>query len=142
MDGKKRYKAYKRGQVLFVDFGKRPPGVEGGLRPCVVVSCDKSNHAGAPQITVCPLSSKLKQIPVHVQIRPEDVNGYSLKNVYDLLPEDIQTISKSAVRGELGYISNNSEVMMKIDYALCMQFGLLEKCVAEGMEKHGYEKGR
>ena len=126
MNDKKRYKAYKRGQVLFVDFGKRPPGVEGGLRPCVVVSCDKSNHAGAPQITVCPLSSKLKQIPVHVQIRPEDVVGYSLKTVSDLLPEDVQTISKSAVRGELGYIADKTEIMKKINYALAMQLGLCE----------------
>ena len=126
MNDKKIYKAYKRGQVLFVDFGKRPPGVEGGLRPCVVVSCDKSNHAGAPQITVCPLSSKLKQIPVHVQIRPEDVVGYSLKTVSDLLPEDVQTISKSAVRGELGYIADKTEIMKKINYALAMQLGLCE----------------
>lgn len=119
-----RYKVYKRGQVLFVDFGNRPPGVEGGLRPCVVVSCNKSNHVGAQQITVCPLSSKLKQIPVHVQIKPDDVKGYSLKTVSDFLPEDIQTIPKSAVRGELGYIVEDSEVMVKINDALMMQLRL------------------
>lgn len=124
MNDKKKYKAYKRGQVLFVDFGKRPPGVEGGLRPCVVVSCNKSNHAGAPQITVCPLSSKLKQIPVHVQIKVDDVKGYSLKTVSDMLPEDIQTIPKAAVRGELGYISESAPVMQKINRALRMQLGL------------------
>lgn len=104
MKDKKRYKAYKREQVLFADLGKRPPGVEGGIRPCVVVSCDESNHSGAPQITVCPLSSKLKNIPVHVQIKPEDVKGYSLKTVSDLLPEDIQTIPKSAVMGNWGIL--------------------------------------
>lgn len=119
-----RYKVYKRGQVLFVDFGNRPPGVEGGLRPCVVVSCNKSNHVGAQQITVCPLSSKLKQIPVHVQIKPDDVKGYSLKTVSDFLPEDIQTIPKSAVRGELGYISERTPVMQKINRVLRMQLGL------------------
>lgn len=124
MNDKKKYKAYKRGQVLFVDFGKRPPGVEGGLRPCVVVSCNKSNHVGAPQITVCPLSSKLKQIPVHVQIKVDDVKGYSLKTVSDMLPEDIQTIPKAAVRGELGYISERAPVMQKINRALRMQLGL------------------
>lgn len=126
MKDKKRYKAYKRGQVLFADLGKRPPGVEGGIRPCVVVSCDESNHSGAPQITICPLSSKLKNIPVHVQIKPEDVKGYSLKTVSDLLPEDIQTIPKSAVMGELGYIAADSEVMVKINAALSMQLRLFE----------------
>jgi len=126
MSEKKKYKVYKRGQILFVDFGKKPPGVESGLRPCVVVSCDKSNHSGAPQITVCPLSSKLKKIPVHVQIKPNDVKGYSLKAVSDFLPEDMQTVSKSAVIGELGYISADSETMYKIDLALIMQLGLYE----------------
>ena len=124
MKDKKRYKAYKRGQVLFADLGKRPPGVEGGIRPCVVVSCDESNHSGAPQITVCPLSSKLKNIPVHVQIKPEDMKGYSLRTISDLLPEDIQTIPKSAVMGEMGYLSKDSEVMRQIDRALIMQLGL------------------
>ena len=124
MKDKKKYKAYKRGQVLFADLGKRPPGVEGGIRPCVVVSCDESNHSGAPQITVCPLSSKLKNIPVHVQIKPEDVKGYSLRTVSDLLPEDIQTIPKSAVMGELGYIAAGSNVMGLINKALMMQLGL------------------
>ena len=124
MKDKKKYKAYKRGQVLFADLGKRPPGVEGGIRPCVVVSCNESNHSGAPQITVCPLSSKLKNIPVHVQITPEDVKGYSLKTVSDLLPEDIQTIPKSAVMGELGYIAAGSNVMGLINKALMMQLGL------------------
>ena len=125
MKDKKRYKAYKRGQVLFADLGKRPPGVEGGIRLCVVVSCDESNHSGAPQITVCPLRSKLKNIPVHVQIKPEDVKGYSLRTVSDLLPEDIQTIPKSAVMGELGYIVADSNVMGLINKALMMQLGLL-----------------
>ena len=125
MKDKKKYKAYKRGLVLFADLGKRPPGVEGGIRPCVVVSCDESNHSRAPQITICPLSSKLKNIPVHVQIKPEDVKGYSLKTVSDLLPEDIQTIPKSAVMGELGYIAADSNVMGLINKALIMQLGLL-----------------
>ena len=137
MKNKKKYKAYKRGQVLFADLGKKPSGVEGGIRPCVVVSCDESNHSGAPQITVCPLCSKLKNIPVHVQIKPEDVKGYSLRTVSDLLPEDIQTIPKSAVIGEVGYIAEDSEVMAKINDALSMQLGLNNR-----EDKNKYESKR
>lgn len=124
--GKKKYREFKRGQVVYADLGKRLPGVEGGLRPCVVVSSNESNHCYAPQITLCPLSSKLKNIPVHVQIKPEDVKGYPLKTVSDLLPEDIQTISKTSVRAELGYISETSAVMTQIDYVLLKQLGLYE----------------
>lgn len=87
---KKNYGKYKRGDVVYADFGHNPPGVEGGIRPCVIVSCDASNHNGAPMVTVCPLSSKIKPIPVHVQIKPNDVRGYRLKTISDFLPEDIR----------------------------------------------------
>lgn len=127
MEKKVKYRVYRRGQVVYADLGIKPPGVEGGVRPCVVVSSDESNHCFAPQITVCPLSSKLKEIPVHVKIQPDDVIGYPLKTVSDLLPEDIQTISKAAVRGEAGYLAYDSEVMNQINKALMRQFGLLGK---------------
>lgn len=122
--GKKVYRSYKRGQVIYADLGRRESGVEGGIRPCIVVSCNESNHSRAPQITVCPLSSKLKNIPVHVQIKPQDVSGYHLKSISDVLPEDIQTIPKSAVRGQLGYIDVDSKIMKEIDKALILQLGL------------------
>lgn len=122
MENKKKYDVFKKGQVIYADFGKKPPGVEGGLRPCVVVSCNESNHSRAPQITVCPLSSKIKKIPVHVVIQPLDVSGYHLRTVSDLLPEDIQTIPKLAVRGTIGFINKN--VMEEIDRKLAMQLGL------------------
>lgn len=122
MENKRKYDVFKKGQVIYADFGKKPPGVEGGLRPCVVVSCNESNHSRAPQITVCPLSSKIKKIPVHVVIQPLDVSGYHLRTASDMLPEDIQTIPKSAVRGTIGFINKN--VMEEIDRKLAMQLGL------------------
>ncbi len=127
MGDKKIYKIYKRGQVVYADFGRKPPGVEGGLRPCVVVSCDESNHNRAPQITVCPLSSKIKKNPVHVVIEPHDVTGYHLKTVSDMLPEDIQTISKSLVRGTIGYIGKDTGVLEEIDRKLALQLGLSKR---------------
>lgn len=140
MGNNKKYDVFKKGQVIYADFGKRPPGVEGGLRPCVVVSCNESNHSRAPQITVCPLSSKIKKIPVHVVIQPLDVSGYHLKTVSDMLPEDIQTIPKSAVRGTIGFISK--KVMEEIDRKLAIQLGLenrsQEKSTKEG--EHDEEK--
>lgn len=92
---------------------------------CVIVSCDASNHEGAPMVTVCPLSSKLKDIPVHVQIKPNDVRGYRLKAISDFLPEDIQTVSKMAIRGKTGYIPVEAEVMEQIDRALIRQLNLI-----------------
>lgn len=121
---KKKYKVYKKGQVIYVDFGHQPPGVQGGIRPSVVVSRNESNHSFAPQITVCPLSSKLKDKKVHVRLQKNDVNGYHLKSESDILPEDMQTVAKSAVRGAIGYVCE--EKMKELDYALALQLGLLE----------------
>lgn len=121
----KSYGKYKRGDVVYADFGHKPHGVEGGIRPCVIVSCDASNHDGAPMVTVCPLSSKLKAIPVHVQIKPNDVRGYRLKTISDFLPEDIQAVAKGAIRGKTGYIPVEADVMEQIDRALIRQLNLM-----------------
>lgn len=64
-------------------------------------------------------------IPVHVQIKPNDVRGYRLKAISDFLPEDIQTVSKMAIRGKTGYIPVEAEVMEQIDRALIRQLNLI-----------------
>ena len=91
---KKHYDKYKKFDVVYADFGRNPHGVQGGIRPGIVVSCDASNHGGAPQISVVPLSSKLKDNPVHVIVDPSEIRGYALSNRSDFMPEDIQTLNK------------------------------------------------
>lgn len=41
---------------------------------------------------------------VRTEINPMDVSGYHLRAVSDFMPEDIQTIPKSAVRGTIGLL--------------------------------------
>ena len=53
-------------------------------------------------------------------------HGYHLQTVSDFMPEDMQTIPKSAVRGTIGYIGMESEVMKEIDMVLITQLGLLQ----------------
>lgn len=120
------YSSFSRGEVVYVDLGTQSHGVQGGIRPCVVVSSNASNHCRAPQITVCPLTTRIKDKPVHVQIKSDEVNGYHLKQLSDLLAEDIVTVSKDAVRGTVGFIKNDSEVMDKINYALKLHLGMIE----------------
>lgn len=120
------YSSFSRGEIVYVDLGTQPHGVQGGIRPCVVVSSNASNHCRAPQITVCPLTTRIKDKPVHVQIKSDEVNGYHLKQLSDLLAEDIVTVSKDAVRGTVGFIKNDSEVMDKINFALKLHLGMIE----------------
>ena len=76
---KKVYKKYNKFDVVYADFGHNPHGVESGVRPGIIISCDASNHARAPQVSVVPLSSKIKDIPVHVIVNPSDVRGENLR---------------------------------------------------------------
>ncbi len=142
MKDKRKYGKYNKFDVVYADFGKNPHGVEGGIRPGVIISCDASNHNGAPQVSIVPLSSKLKDIPVHVIIKPEDVRGYGLRKDSDFMPEDTQTVSKGSIRSKSGYIPKSSGAREEIDRALIMQFDLLpvaKKMVMEELE-NGQQK--
>ncbi|MDO4649559.1 MAG: type II toxin-antitoxin system PemK/MazF family toxin [Eubacteriales bacterium] len=148
---KTQYESYNKFDVVFADFGCNPNGVEGGKRPAVIVSCDASNHGGAPQVSLVPLSTKLKNIPVHVLIRPEDARGDCIKKYSHFMPENIQTIPKRHIQDKRGFIPESSRIREQIDRALIAQFDLLpmaRKIVFEEinqgiMKKEGkaYEKG-
>lgn len=143
MSEKKHYTKYNKFDVVYADFGRNAHGVEGGLRPAIIISCDASNHKRAPQVSLVPLSSKIKDIPVHVLIKPQDVRGYQLKTDSDFMPEDTQTISKGRIRGKTGYIPKDSEAREQIDRALIMQFDLLpvaRKIVMEELENGQKDK--
>ena len=49
---KRRYGKYNKFDVVYADFGKNPHGIQGGIRPGIIISCDASNHDGAPQVSV------------------------------------------------------------------------------------------
>lgn len=134
---KRTYGKYYKFDVVYADFGSNPHGVEGGVRPGIVISSNRSNHEHAPQVCVVPLSTKLKDIPVHVQIGPEDVRGYSIRKTSDFMPEDVQTLSKGCIRAKSGYIPKDSLIREEIDRSLIRQFDLLpvaRKMVMEEME--------
>ena len=107
---KRRYGKYNKFDVVYADFGKNPHGIQGGIRPGIIISCDASNHDGAPQVSVVPLSSKLKDIPVHVILNPKDVSGFGLSKISDFMPEDAQTISKGCIRAKSGTVIEDSGV--------------------------------
>ena len=122
---KRKYGKYNKFDVVYADFGKNPHGIQGGIRPGIIISCDASNHDGAPQVSVVPLSSKLKDIPVHVILNPKDVSGFGLSKISDFMPEDAQTISKGCIRAKSGTVIKDSGVREEIDRALIRQFDLL-----------------
>ncbi len=119
-------KNIKRGDIIYVDLGQHPKSsVQSGVRPCIVVSNNKNNWF-ANVLNVLPFSAQLKDNPVHVRIRPNDVNGYCEKES-DCLTEQIVTIDKSKVIIKAGHIPKDTEVMKSINKAICVQLDLRVK---------------
>ena len=108
---KRKYGKYNKFDVVYADFGKNPHGIQGGIRPGIIISCDASNHDGAPQVSVV--------------LNPKDVSGFGLSKISDFMPEDAQTISKGCIRAKSGTVIEDSGVREEIDRALIRQFDLL-----------------
>lgn len=139
---KRKYRSYHKYDVVYADFGRNPNGVEGGVRPAIVVSCDASNHNHAPQVTVVPLSSKLKDIVVHVTLNPEDIQGYGIRRRSDFMPEDIQTLAKKSIKRWSGQVTENSGKRELLDRALIKQLDLLSVAKKMIMEESDNEEER
>ena len=117
-------KDIKRGDIIYVELGQHAnSSIQSGMRPCVVLSNNKSNKYST-NLCVCPFSGKLKDNPVHVKVKPSDVQGYFLKES-DCLAEQIVTIDKKQVVSKVGHIPEDSEIMQKINEAVCMQLGMI-----------------
>ena len=99
----------------------------------VIMELQKNTKSGK----LFPLSSKLKDNPVHVIVEPSEIRGYALSNRSDFMPEDIQTLNKGCVRFKSGYIPGESEIREAMDRAMIMQLNLLpvaRKMVLEELE--------
>lgn len=114
-----------RGDIIYIDLGQHPKSsVQSGMRPCVVVSNNKNNQYSSV-LNVCPFTSRIdkKNIPVHVQISPEDVKGYMVTNAV-LLPEQIVTVDKKKVISKIGHIDSDSDTMKSLERAMKKQLGM------------------
>lgn len=61
--------------------------------------------------------------------------GMHLQKISDFMPEDMQTVSKSAVRGTIGYITVSSKIMDEINKSLITQLDLWETAKKIAMEE-------
>ena len=113
----------KRGDVLYIDLGQHiDSSIQSGVRPCIVLS-NNLNNRYSTNLCVCPFSSKLKNNPVHVRVKPEDVDGNFLRES-DCLAEQIVTVDKKRVLNKIGHIPEESDVMQAINRAVRIQLGM------------------
>lgn len=102
----------KRGEVWWAEF----PGLA-GQRPAVLLSRD-SAYAVRLSVTVAPVTSRIRGIPVEVPLGPDD--GLPMQSVANL--DDITTILKSRIHSRITILSN--EKLQAVERALRFALGL------------------
>ena len=93
-----------RGSIIMVDLPMSNNSIQGGLRPCLVVSNNKGNQY-SPVLIVVPITSRQtkKPMPTHFHIEPSLMNGLTKKSI--ALAEQIITIGKEMVVDVIGELN-------------------------------------
>ena len=93
-----------RGKIIMVDLPMSNNSIQGGLRPCLVVSNDRGNQY-SPVLIVVPITSRQtkKPMPTHFHIEPSLMNGLTKKSI--ALAEQIITIGKEMVVDVIGELN-------------------------------------
>lgn len=94
-----------RGEIWLIDLNPVRGREQAGQRPCLVTSVDLFNHGPAELIIILPITSKRKNIPFHVTIKPPEGSI----NVESYIKcEDIRSASKSRLTKKIGQVSDQT----------------------------------
>ena len=92
----------RRGEIWLADLHPRRGREQSGRRPVLVLSADFFNAGPADLIVILPLTSTLRDIPLHVEIRKGDGGT---RNDSAILCEAIRSISKDRLISRWGTLS-------------------------------------
>lgn len=115
----------KRGDIYFVDFGRRASGsLQCGPRPVMVVSNDMANTY-SPVVTIIPLTgraNKKRSLPTHVLIPAFKGSGLTRPSL--ALAEQLTSIEKDRLTDYRGYV-NDELIMAQVTKAMQVQIGAM-----------------
>ena len=109
----------KRGEIWLVDLSPTRGHEQSGIRPAVIISVDEFNSCPAELVVVVPITSKNKNIPLHVEIQPENSG---LTRVSFAKPDDIRSISKERLVKKIGQLPN--EKLRELEEKIKILLGL------------------
>ncbi|ERM91494.1 transcriptional modulator of MazE/toxin MazF [Caldanaerobacter subterraneus subsp. yonseiensis KB-1] len=92
----------KRGEIWLVNLNPTRGHEQSGIRPAVIISVDEFNFCPAELVVVVPVTSKNKNIPLHVEIQSSESG---LAKISFAKPEDIRSISKERLIKRIGQLS-------------------------------------
>lgn len=111
----------RRLDVYWINLGEGNGSIQGGRRPCVIVSNDMANTF-SPVIQVAPITSKIskKNLPTHVNVEQGECG---LSKDSTILLEQNMPINKTQILSYIGTITNE-EISCKINQAIKIQMGI------------------
>ena len=100
-------KELDRGVIAMVELPQGQGSIQGGLRPCVIVS-NSASCKYSPVVICVPLSSNInkKKLPTHAIIKPNPSDN-RLKRASVALCEQIITITKDNIHFLTGKLNSN-----------------------------------
>ena len=91
-----------RGEIWLADLNPTRGREQTGRRPVLILSVDSFNAGPADLVVVLPITSTLRDIPLHVHIRKGDGG---IRNDSAILCEAVRSISKDRLISRGGLLS-------------------------------------
>ena len=113
----------RRGDIVWVDLGEHPgTRVQSGRKLCLIVSTDRGN---GDVYQVIPGTSKQekKDFPVHVTVKPEDVQG-ALRKETIFMAEQLTIVSEQQILMMIGKLEQNLGAMAEVEKVIMRQLEL------------------
>ena len=109
----------QRGEVWLADLDPTQGHEQAGRRPVVVVSVDPFNAGRSGLVVVLPLTSHVRQLPLHVSVSPPE-GGLRVPSV--ILCDAVRSIDRSRLIDWWGMLE--AETLALVEDGLRRLFGL------------------
>ena len=130
----------RRGEIFYAELSPVMGSEQGGLRPVLIVQNDVGNKF-SPTVIAAAITSQINKakLPTHIELKGF---GYGLAKESVILMEQVRTIDKKRLREKIGRI--DEELLKKVNFALCISFGLpeylMKEFVFDAMNDYNYQK--
>lgn len=108
-----------RGDVWLVELDPTRGHEQAGRRPALIVSVDTYNQGPSGLVIVLPLTSRLRDIPLHVRVVPPE-GGLTVTSV--ILCDQVRTITRARLVQRWGTIE--AQTMRAVEERLRAVLGL------------------
>ncbi len=112
----------KRGDIYYADLNPTVGCEQGGIRPVLIIQNNTGNHFSPTVIAAAITGRRKKDMPTHVLL---DEEGTRLFTDSCILLEQVRTIDRERLKEYVGHA--DEETMQKVDNAIAVSFGLMEK---------------